>query len=245
MVTVYADEVGFLVGAESEDELRERVQLFAQEVARCDEEGLPVRLSESLWQTPIFQGKKLDSLLDGSFPGGPLDPDLRRTLLFSLNFKQSSSAPGPPPPGLALAIEATSQGISVAYLAKKSPEPPPAGVTVVSDLVSRARMYCKLEGHEQARRCFFEHLLRSWRQEAFGYSVLQRLYAKDSYQALIALGERIVPWLLRELQERPFHWTYALSQITGAQPVQPENKGHLAAMTRDWLQWGRQQGLSW
>lgn len=245
MVQVYADEDGFLTGATGEEQLRDRARRFCQEVARCDEEQLAVIVSDSLWKSAIFRGETLPDLLDGSRPDSPLDPDLRRALLHSLNFKKIAPAPGPRPPGLALATEAARHRASVAYLTATPPDPLASGVVVIGDLVSRARMYRQLEGHEQARRRFFEHLLHTWREEAFGYSILQRLYSRESYRALIEMGEPVVPWLLRELQERPFHWTHALAQITRAQPVQAESKGRLEATVRDWLNWARQKRISW
>jgi hypothetical protein len=59
------------------------------------------------------------------------------------------------------------------------------------------------------------------------------------------MGTAVVPHLLRELERRPDHWFWALTAITGADPVKPEDRGKLRKMTDAWLRWGKEQGLTW
>lgn len=61
-----------------------------------------------------------------------------------------------------------------------------------------------------------------------------------AYQRIIALGRDVVPLLLRDLQVEPKYWFWALSSITGEQPVADDDAGDMERMTEAWLQWGRQ-----
>jgi hypothetical protein len=66
-----------------------------------------------------------------------------------------------------------------------------------------------------------------------------------AYQRIIGMGTAAVPFLLCELERRPDHWFWALTAITGADPVKPEHRGKLREMANAWLKWGKEQGLRW
>ena len=57
-------------------------------------------------------------------------------------------------------------------------------------------------------------------------------------------GPAVLPLLLRELQERPDHWFWALRAITGEDPVATEDRGKLDAMTAAWLRWAEKHAYS-
>jgi hypothetical protein len=65
-----------------------------------------------------------------------------------------------------------------------------------------------------------------------------------SYQQIIGLGYAAVPLILCELKRRPADWFWALSAITREDPIKPEHAGNIAAMTDDWIQWGKDRGLA-
>ena len=56
-------------------------------------------------------------------------------------------------------------------------------------------------------------------------------------------GATAVPFILEELKTEPDDWFWALSAITGENPVQETDAGNMHAMTKAWLQWGREKGL--
>ncbi len=45
--------------------------------------------------------------------------------------------------------------------------------------------------------------------------------------------------------ERPRLWGWALPEITGADPVAPQDGGNIAKMTEAWLRWGKANGYRW
>ena|SRR3990172_3062969 len=89
----------------------------------------------------------------------------------------------------------------------------------------------------------FAELAATWREERGYSSSLDDLILNPSYQRIIALGRPVVPYILLELAAAPDHWFWALSTITGANPIPPEAAGNLREMTRAWIRWGDEQGL--
>jgi hypothetical protein len=89
----------------------------------------------------------------------------------------------------------------------------------------------------------FAELAAQWRKETLHLSDTDKIVAHPMYRALIALGERVVPFMLKELEgENPEHWFAALHEITGENPVKPEERGRMKEMAAAWLAWGRQHG---
>jgi hypothetical protein len=88
----------------------------------------------------------------------------------------------------------------------------------------------------------FSQLAAQWKRERGPYSSSARLAAHPAYQQIIALGAGVIPLLLEELEHNLDHWFRALHALTGANPVAAEHNGDLAAMRKDWLRWGREQG---
>src|SRR5215467_7979368 len=73
-------------------------------------------------------------------------------------------------------------------------------------------------------------------------SSIVKLAMHPAYQRIIGKGRAALPFILRELEREPDHWFWALSAITGEDPVAEEDRGCFEAMTRAWIKWGRQRG---
>lgn len=91
----------------------------------------------------------------------------------------------------------------------------------------------------------FYTLAEDWREATLLQSSLSEITAHPAYRTIIDLGEEVVPLLLRELAVRPSLWFTALREITGVNPVRPEDRGRIDKMARAWLRWGKEQHLSW
>ena len=89
----------------------------------------------------------------------------------------------------------------------------------------------------------FAGLAETWREETGSTSSFADMVLNSAYQRIIGLGPEVVPDILAELSARPDHWFWALSSITGINPVPEEAAGNLDLMTRAWLNWGREQRL--
>jgi hypothetical protein len=80
-------------------------------------------------------------------------------------------------------------------------------------------------------------------------SRLRDRYDDPSYRAIIALGQSVVPTLLREMRDRPNWWGHALREITGANPEPEPSRPapgwvglSLPDIARSWVAWGRANG---
>jgi hypothetical protein len=73
-------------------------------------------------------------------------------------------------------------------------------------------------------------------------SSVVKLVIHPAYQRIIGKGPAAIPFILRELQRAPDHWFWALNAITGEDPVPEKDRGDIHAMTRAWLEWGKQSG---
>lgn len=88
----------------------------------------------------------------------------------------------------------------------------------------------------------FHELAERWRQESSFMSSAREMASHPAYKAIISMGREVVPLILRELQQRPDHWFWALATITGEDPVPPESHGNVREMAGAWLLWGRERG---
>lgn len=86
----------------------------------------------------------------------------------------------------------------------------------------------------------FEALVQQWRRETAMLSSTERKAMHPAYQSIIGMGQDAVPLILGEMAQQPGHWFWALRAITGADPTRPDSAGNVAAMTEDWLRWGRE-----
>jgi hypothetical protein len=91
----------------------------------------------------------------------------------------------------------------------------------------------------------FEALANEWKTEVGGSSFVAEKTRHPAYQKIIQMGPVVIPFLLRELEEKPTHWFEALKAITGANPIQPEQRGRTKQMAQAWLKWGRENGYEW
>jgi hypothetical protein len=88
----------------------------------------------------------------------------------------------------------------------------------------------------------FEALASQWYDETGGSSFIVEKTSHPAYQKIIDMGPPVVPLLLRELERNPALWFEALRTITGANPVEPEQRGRIKQMAVSWLKWGREHG---
>jgi hypothetical protein len=71
------------------------------------------------------------------------------------------------------------------------------------------------------------------------------MLAHPSYLRIVGLargstGNEIERLLLEELEAEPDYWFYALTAVTGEDPVQPQDD--FDGAVNAWLEWGREKG---
>jgi hypothetical protein len=88
----------------------------------------------------------------------------------------------------------------------------------------------------------FYSLAKTWQEETRYVSSVHDMVLHPAYQQIIGMGKEALPFLFQELKRQPDHWFWALRAITGEDPVPPEEKGDVEAMTWRWLRWGAANG---
>lgn len=85
-------------------------------------------------------------------------------------------------------------------------------------------------------------LASEWRAARGISSSSRKAAMHPAYQRMIGKGTAAVPFLLRQLQEKPDHWFLALMAITGKDPVPRESQGKIKEMADAWVAWGKAEG---
>lgn len=88
----------------------------------------------------------------------------------------------------------------------------------------------------------FNALAAQWQDEVEGLSSTTQMSRHPAYQEIIKLGTPVIPLLLEDLKKNPLCWLNALQEITGINPVKPEQRGRIKQMAEAWLDWGKNQG---
>ena len=87
----------------------------------------------------------------------------------------------------------------------------------------------------------FAGLAERWWLEAGGRSISTQMMDSDAFREIVALGEQIVPLILREMEHSHMHWHLALREITGEHPESAVQPGKIDQVCGAWLDWGRQR----
>ena len=89
----------------------------------------------------------------------------------------------------------------------------------------------------------FDELANQWEKETVFLSNSSRAREHPAHREIVSMGEKAVPLILERMQSQGGHWFQALRGVTGADPVDSEDRGNIAAMQASWLDWGRRNGL--
>lgn len=83
----------------------------------------------------------------------------------------------------------------------------------------------------------FNQLKNKWLENYSFHSNPNLLYNNEYYNAIINIGEPIIPILIEDLNENNTNWLHALYSITGVNPIKPGNEGYFDKMKKDWNEW--------
>lgn len=89
----------------------------------------------------------------------------------------------------------------------------------------------------------FRKLEAQWKADIEFISDAGKIVNHPAFKAIIALGDEVVPLLLRDLESHPSLWVWALPEITGENPILATEGGNIRRMSDAWLKWGREKGL--
>jgi uncharacterized protein YukE len=89
----------------------------------------------------------------------------------------------------------------------------------------------------------FADLSATWKRETRLISNVTKKAIHPAYQQIIALGDSAVPLILQDLATNgPEDWFWALTTITGDNPITEDSAGNMRAMAEAWLKWGLAKG---
>ena len=88
----------------------------------------------------------------------------------------------------------------------------------------------------------FHDLADRWERETTILSNSSRAAQHPAHREIIGMGQHAVPLILTRMEASGGHWFQALHEITGANPVDPKDRGDVAAMQKAWLNWGKSNG---
>lgn len=84
---------------------------------------------------------------------------------------------------------------------------------------------------------------RALLDETAGTSRFRDIMLNQNYRWMTALGERLIPILLREIVDDPSPtWLNLLHDVARCDPVSIEDRGNFAKATETWLAWGLSEG---
>jgi hypothetical protein len=91
----------------------------------------------------------------------------------------------------------------------------------------------------------FRRLEATWQADVRFSSSSTEWKSHPAFQEILSMGEAVVPLMLRDLEQAPHFWVWALPRITGADPVPVADRGNIARMSEVWLRWGKEHGYRW
>ncbi len=91
----------------------------------------------------------------------------------------------------------------------------------------------------------FRRLADTVHEECAHFSSIREIVLHPSYQQIVGMGPQVLPLILKELEDKPGHWFWALRAITREDPVLPDHRGIVSEMARDWLNWAIVKGVRW
>jgi hypothetical protein len=90
---------------------------------------------------------------------------------------------------------------------------------------------------------YFAVLAEQWYLETIHSSGYLDKVLHPAYQRIIGLGKAVIPLILRELQDEPSDWFWALRALTGEDPTTEKMAGNREKLAEAWLNWGKENGF--
>jgi len=89
----------------------------------------------------------------------------------------------------------------------------------------------------------FRRLQAAWMADVEFLSDAGKIIGHPAFQEIIALGDVVVPLMLRDLESGPSLWVWALLEITGEDPVPASDRGSIRKMSDAWLKSRLEKGM--
>jgi hypothetical protein len=94
----------------------------------------------------------------------------------------------------------------------------------------------------KAKEQRFRNLAETWKRETLYLSGVSKKAMHPAYQGIIGLGDDAIPWILEDLKKAPADWFWALTAITGENPIPETSEGNVEKMAEAWVNGCRTRG---
>jgi hypothetical protein len=85
-----------------------------------------------------------------------------------------------------------------------------------------------------------------WERETCYLSSPTQIMAHPSFQEIMAFEsenkEELIKLILEDMVHTRKHWFWALTKLTGDQPIPKAHAGYIDKMIEDWKEWGIEKG---
>ena len=81
-----------------------------------------------------------------------------------------------------------------------------------------------------------------WDRETAHLSSPTQMMRHPSYEAILLMGDAVVPLMIRDLQKNRRPWFGALTYLTGDNPIMRADAGRMDRMIAAWVEWGKAKG---
>jgi hypothetical protein len=88
---------------------------------------------------------------------------------------------------------------------------------------------------------FLQHAAK-WERETAHLSSPTQMMKHPSFEAILLMGEPVVPLMIRDLEKNRRYWFGALTYLTGENPITPAEAGKMDRMINSWVKWGKAKG---
>jgi len=116
-------------------------------------------------------------------------------------------------------------------------------LALIGELVAKALADAQTVRTESALEQRFRELADKWEQETASLSSVTKRVMHPSYQAIVGMGQQVVPLLLKDLQTTRRDWFWALTAITQENPIDRADAGRVDKMISAWVGWGKKKRL--
>ena len=85
----------------------------------------------------------------------------------------------------------------------------------------------------------FKALAKKWKRETEILGNLSKIVMHPDYQRIMAMGPDVLPFILRDLSQKPGHWFWALHNLVPIDQDPAEGTTTIEDARQAWLEWGR------
>lgn len=87
----------------------------------------------------------------------------------------------------------------------------------------------------------FRALVKTWRAQTYYSSSIREMVEHPAFQKIVAMGKKVVPLIIEEIDQHPDFLVMALPMITGEDPIRDSDRGDVFAIAEAWVEWYNRQ----